>query len=131
MLKELGVKNLTRFPLEHQLQFAAGLNVFMGENGTKTFLMKAIYSLIATSKEESCKQSPPPTKTYLQKAYANKSLGVFKPDTLVSLVATKCNMDEKQINRAVLEMSKITVVLHVEQESVQRYVGPADLKNEA
>lgn len=90
MLKQLSVKNLTLFPHEHQLQFAAGLNVFIGENGTgKTHLMKAIYSLIATSEEASRKQNSPPTKTYLQKAYADKLLGVFKPDTLGRLASRK------------------------------------------
>lgn len=34
MLKQLNMKNLTLFPNEHQLSFAAGLNVFVGENGT-------------------------------------------------------------------------------------------------
>ena len=90
MLKKLSVKNLTLFPHEHQLQFAAGLNVFVGENGTgKTHLMKAIYSLIATSEEASRKQNSLPTKTYLQKAYADKLLGVFKPDTLGRLASRK------------------------------------------
>ena len=43
MLKQLSVKNLTLFPHEHQLQFAAGLNVFVGENGTgKSTLLEAI-----------------------------------------------------------------------------------------
>jgi DNA repair ATPase RecN len=50
MLKQLNIKNLTLFPNEHQLSFAAGLNVFVGENGTgKTHLMKMVYSLIAAS----------------------------------------------------------------------------------
>lgn len=90
MLKELVVKNLTLFPDEHQLSFAEGLNVFVGENGTgKTHLMKAIYSLLATSEEASRKQSSAPTKTYLQKAYADKLLGVFKPDTLGRLASRK------------------------------------------
>ena len=34
MLKRLNMKNLTLFPNAHQQSFAAGLNVFVGENGT-------------------------------------------------------------------------------------------------
>jgi len=91
MLKQLSIKNLTLFPNEHQLSFAAGLNVFVGENGTgKTHLMKMVYSLIAASQEASRKQeNNAPTKTYLQKAYAEKLLGVFKPDTLGRLASRK------------------------------------------
>lgn len=91
MLKQLEVKNLTLFPNEHQLNFAAGLNVFVGENGTgKTHLMKIAYSLIATSEEANRKSNlNTPTKTYLQKAYAEKLLGVFKPDALGRLASRK------------------------------------------
>ena len=91
MLKQLTIKNLTLFPNEHHLSFAAGLNVFVGENGTgKTHLMKMAYSLIASSQEASRKQEHnAPTKTYLQKAYADKLLGVFKPDALGRLASRK------------------------------------------
>ncbi|NLB32042.1 MAG: AAA family ATPase [Alcaligenaceae bacterium] len=91
MLKQLNIKNLTLFPNEHKLSFAAGLNVFVGENGTgKTHLMKMAYSLIAASQEASRKQEHnAPTKAYLQKAYADKLLGVFKPDALGRLVSRK------------------------------------------
>ncbi len=91
MLKQLHIKNLTLFPDEHRLNFVAGLNVFVGENGTgKTHLMKVAYSLIATSEEASRKPAQgTPTKTYLQKAYAEKLLGVFKPDALGRLASRK------------------------------------------
>lgn len=91
MLKQLHIKNLTLFPNEHLLDFAAGLNVFVGENGTgKTHLMKMAYSLVATSEEASRKPAQSaPTKTYLQKAYADKLLGVFKPDALGRLASRK------------------------------------------
>lgn len=91
MLKQLNIKNLTLFPNEHQLSFAAGLNVFVGENGTgKTHLMKMAYSLIASSQEASRKQEHnSPTKSYLQKAYADKLLGVFKSDALGRLASRK------------------------------------------
>ena len=44
MLKTLAVKNFTAFP-EAQLDFAEGLNVIIGENGTgKTHLLKLPYA---------------------------------------------------------------------------------------
>lgn len=91
MLKHLKVKNLTLFPNEHHLQFASGLNVFVGENGTgKTHLMKVVYSLLATSEESGRRLgNTSPTKSFLQKAYADKLLGVFKPDSLGRLASRK------------------------------------------
>lgn len=91
MLKQLNVKNLTLFPGEHVLDFAGGLNVFVGENGSgKTHLMKMAYSLVATSEEAGRRPAQGvPTKTYLQKAYADKLLGVFKPDALGRLASRK------------------------------------------
>lgn len=91
MLKQLTIKNLTLFPSEHRLDFASGLNVFVGENGTgKTHVLKAAYSLIAAS-EESGRKNPgaAPTKGHLQKAYADKLMGVFKPDALGRLASRK------------------------------------------
>lgn len=91
MLKQLTIKNLTLFPDEHCLSFAEGLNVFVGENGSgKTHLMKAAYVLMATSQEACRKQEhSSPTKTFLQRAYADKFLGVFKPDTLGRLASRR------------------------------------------
>lgn len=91
MIKQLTATNLTLFPGEHHLEFAAGLNVFVGENGTgKTHLLKAAYALLATSEETGRKQpDTSPTKTLLQKAYAEKLMGVFKPDALGRLASRK------------------------------------------
>lgn len=89
MIKKLNVTNLTLFPDRHPLEFVPGLNIFIGENGTgKTHLMKAAYSLISVSEEANRKQAAI-TKTYLQKAYAEKLLGVFKPDSLGRLASRK------------------------------------------
>ena len=52
-------------------------------------------------------------------------------DTLAGLVAAKCNANddvEKQISKAALNMSKINVVLHVEQINRVWAIDPADLK---
>ena len=51
MLKSLEIKNFTAFG-SADLQFAKGLNVFVGENGTgKTHLLKLPYAVMATSAE--------------------------------------------------------------------------------
>lgn len=112
MLKQLEVENLTLFPNKQCLHFAAGLNVIVGENGTgKTHLMKMAYSLIAASEEAGRKPNiGAPTKTYLQKAYADKLLGVFKPDALGRLASRKqgrarceilASFDDKALNSAI------------------------------
>ena len=52
-------------------------------------------------------------------------------DTLAGLVAAKCNANddvEKQISKAALNMSKINVVLHVEQINRVWAIDLADLK---
>lgn len=91
MLKRLDIKNLTVFPDVQPLDFSKGLNVIVGENGTgKTHLLKMAYSLIATSAENGRNpNASPPTKTLLQKAYADKLMGVFKPDALGRLASRK------------------------------------------
>lgn len=111
MLKQLSLDNLTVFS-RVQLDFASGINVIVGANGTgKTHLLKVAYSLMATSAElgrGSNEQSP--TKTALQKAYANKLLGTFKPDALGRLVQRKqgrsrceiaCHFADYQLNATI------------------------------
>jgi len=90
MLEQLNIKNLTVFP-EASLPFSSGLNVVVGENGLgKTHLLKLIYSLISTSVEIGRNpNAPEPTKSNLQKAYADKLVGVFRPDALGRLVTRK------------------------------------------
>lgn len=91
MLKTLHTKNFTVFPGPQSFQFAPGVNVFVGENGTgKTHLLKLAYTLIATSAEGGRGPNPAaPTKGHLQKAYADKLMGVFKPDALGRLASRK------------------------------------------
>ena len=90
MLKKLHLKNLTVFP-DANLRFSAGLNLIVGENGTgKTHLLKAAYAAIhvcATGEKNAGGEGL--TKTFLQKAIADKLLGVFKPDELGRLVRRK------------------------------------------
>ena len=90
MPTSLSIRNLTVFQ-EAELQFAPGLNVIVGENGLgKTHLLKLIYALISTSTEmERNPNAPTPSKSALQKAYAEKLIGVFRPDALGRLVTRR------------------------------------------
>ncbi len=90
MLEHIQIKNLTVFA-KAALHFSPGLNVLVGVNGTgKSHLLKLAYSLISTSEKTGRNpNAPEPTKGFLQKAYADKLLGVFRPDTLGRLVVRK------------------------------------------
>jgi len=90
MLKRMTISNLTVFP-QATLDFAANLNVIVGENGAgKTHLLKMAYSVLAVSSEEGRKPTAAaPTKTALQTRYADKLIGVFKPETLGRLARRK------------------------------------------
>lgn len=83
MLESLTLKDFTAFK-EAEFDFAAGLNVVVGENGTgKTHILKVAYSGIyvcARGPRESGSSNP--TKAYLQSAIANKLTAVFRPDEL-------------------------------------------------
>jgi predicted ATPase len=90
MLKRLSVKNLTVFS-EALFDFAPGLNVIVGENGSgKSHLLKVAYSVIAASAEEGRKPSSgEPTKTLVQKKIADKLVNVLRPETLGRLARRK------------------------------------------
>ncbi|WP_300668210.1 ATP/GTP-binding protein [Desulfoluna sp.] len=87
MLKQMTIKNLTVFQ-EETLHFAPGLNVIIGENGSgKSHLLKAAYAAMAASAEEARRPGGNgPTKTVLQKTYAEKFINVFRPESLGRLV---------------------------------------------
>lgn len=90
MLKKITIKNLTAFP-EADLNFSSGLNVIIGENGSgKSHLLKLAYSVIAVSAEEGRDpKTGEPTKTLLQKSYADKLIRVLRPETLGRLARRK------------------------------------------
>ena len=80
MLKQARFKNFTTLPNE-TLVFAPGLNVIVAENGCgKTHLLKAIYALLSVNTGGDL------SKSSLQKAYADKLVGVFRPESLGRLV---------------------------------------------
>jgi len=87
MLHRLHLKNLTVFA-DANLKFADGLNLIVGENGAgKTHVLKAAYTAIhVCASRQKNGGNEGPTKAFLQKAIADKLLGVFKPDELGRLV---------------------------------------------
>ena len=90
MLKQLKLDNLTLFP-HAQLDFAPGLNVIVGENGTgKSHLLKVAYSAIANAYEQGNEPSvADPTKALLQKGIADKLIKVFRPESLGRLASRR------------------------------------------
>lgn len=93
MLQRMEIDNLTVFP-HAKLDFSSGLNIFIGENGCgKSHLLKAAYSIIAASVEPAQNQANgtyvPPSKTILQRDYAQKLTNVFRAESLGRLVQRK------------------------------------------
>ncbi len=93
MLKTASFQSLTTVP-NGTWQFAAGLNVIVGENGLgKSHVLKVLYSMLKV-------QSGRPeelTKTNLEKAYAEKLAGVMRPESLGRLVKRKQGRDRCEI----------------------------------
>lgn len=81
MIKTLEVQNFTALP-DATWEFASGLNVIVGENGFgKTHVLKLLYALLkvpSDAKDLSAAQ--------LERAYAEKLVGVFRPESLGRLV---------------------------------------------
>ena len=98
MLSWLIVKNLTVFA-EAEFQFAAGLNVIVGENGAgKTHFLKAAYTIAAVSAwGQKDSGSATPTKSYLETAIAKKMRGVFRPDALGRLARRQAGRSRCEI----------------------------------
>ncbi|MBF0784225.1 ATP-binding protein [Muribacter muris] len=98
MLKRMQLKNFTVFN-DVNLEFSSGLNVIIGENGMgKSHLLKVAYSMIASSFEQSKGLNViSPTKSLMQKAYADKLVNVFRPESLGRLVRRKQGRERCEI----------------------------------
>ena len=84
MLNKATIKNFGPLP-NGEYQFAPGLNVVVGENGLgKSQLLKLLYTVLKVNAD-----AKDFTKAALQKAYADKLVGVFRPDALGRLVKRK------------------------------------------
>ena len=98
MLKSLEIKNFTAFG-SADLQFAKGLNVFVGENGTgKTHLLKLPYAVMATSAEGRRRgDGNKPVKAPLQRDIAEKLMQVFRPESLGRLTRRQIGRNRCEI----------------------------------
>jgi ABC-type transport system involved in cytochrome c biogenesis ATPase subunit len=98
MLNSLQLKKFTVFSQE-TFQFSPGLNVIVGENGMgKSHLLKLAYAVIATNADAGRKpNATEPTKVYLQKAYGEKLIGVFRPESLGRLASRKQGRERCEI----------------------------------
>lgn len=110
-------------------EFASGLNVVVGENGTgKSQLLKLLYAMLKTQVD----MRDELTKTSLSKAYANKLVGVFRPDSLGRLVkrrqgrqrcSVKLSMASRKHNSAISFATQATSSVQVDtlpQESPEQ-----------
>jgi len=92
MLNKAVIKNFGPLP-NAEYQFSQGLNVVVGENGLgKSQLLKLLYAVLKVNAD-----SKELTKTALQKAYADKLVGVFRPDALGRLVKRKQGNDRCEV----------------------------------
>lgn len=98
MLDRVILKNFSVFS-QVELQLSPGLNVIVGENGCgKSHLLKGLYSVIGASASEGLNpQAPAPTKTLLQKAYADKLVKVLRPESLGRLVKRRQGRERCQV----------------------------------
>ena len=99
MLESLKIGNFTAFG-EAKLEFANGLNVFVGENGTgKTHLLKLPYAMMATSAESGRRgDGIKPTKAPLQRDLAQKLMQVFRPESLGRLTRRQIGRNRCQVS---------------------------------
>lgn len=80
MLKSLHIKNFTAFS-DAKFNFAPGLNVIIGANGTgKSHLLKLAYSVAKTSYRLRSQHGQ--SKAVWQKAIADDLVAIFRPDSL-------------------------------------------------
>jgi hypothetical protein len=98
MLTRMRLKNFTVFE-NADFQFAAGLNVVVGENGSgKSHVLKAAYtsaSVSAWGEKDSGQKTP--TKGYLETVVARKLRGVFRPDQLGRLARRQAGRNRCEV----------------------------------
>ncbi len=100
MLNQLGLDHFS--VLAHKIiDFCPHINIIVGENGAgKTHLLKILYASIAANYAAGPKAQTPPTKSNLQKTYADKLCGVFRPDSLGRLVTRTQGRNRCQVTLA-------------------------------
>lgn len=106
MLKTVRFQNLTTVP-NGDWQFAAGLNVIVGENGLgKSHILKAIYSLLKVQSNKAGELS----KTSLEKAYADKLISVMRPESLGRLVKRRQGRERCEIALTLKESKQSSAI---------------------
>jgi len=89
MLKRLSLDDFTLFPQGSIAHFAKGINLVVGDNATgKSHLLKAGYASAWLSYAWGSSMNRP-DKQGMQRAFAEKLVGVYKPETLGHLVRRK------------------------------------------
>lgn len=89
MIKSIDIKGFTLFQ-SAKLQFASGINVIIGSNGTgKSHLLKLCYTCARWSQEMALRTAKQgrPDKATMQKELGGKLLRVFRPDQLGRLTS--------------------------------------------
>ena len=98
MITGLSLRNFTVFA-KADFEFASGLNVIAGENGTgKSHVLKVAYAtdaVLARGARETTSLSP--TKNYLESAVAGKLRGVLKPEGLGRLARRQQGVNRCEI----------------------------------
>lgn len=93
MLKLGKFRSFTTVP-NGEWRFSSGINVIVGENGVgKSHILKSIYALLKVQATKTGELS----KTFLEKAYADKLVAVMRPESLGRLVKRKQGRDRCEI----------------------------------
>lgn len=102
MLRSATFQSFTTVPND-EWRFASGLNVIVGENGLgKSHVLKAIYALLKVQSGKPTEQ----TKALLEKAYADKLVGVMRPESIGRLVKRKQGRDRCEITLHMKDVAK-------------------------
>lgn len=106
MLRSATFQSFTTVP-NAEWRFAAGLNVIVGENGLgKSHVLKAIYSMLKVQSGKPAEQS----KAVLEKAYADKLVGVMRPESIGRLVKRKQGRDRCEITLKMKDAAKSSAI---------------------
>lgn len=101
MLRSATFRNFTTIPNGEWI-FAKGLNVIVGENGLgKSHALKAIYSLLKVQAD-----AKDLSRSVLERAYADKLMAVFRPESLGRLVKRKQGRERCELSLRLDEESK-------------------------
>src|SRR3990167_1205802 len=102
MLRSAKFQSFTTVPND-EWRFATGLNVIVGENGLgKSHVLKGIYALLKVQSGKPTEQ----TKAMLAKAYADKLVGVMRPESIGRLVKRKQGRDRCEITLTMKDAAK-------------------------